>query len=220
MAPCECPHNPYPQLPPPLSMQIILMRHGKPELSPSSWISAAEMKTWIERYDHASIESSDAPPACLTLADPSTTVITSTLPRAQSSAAALGITAYEPDEIFCEAGLPFAPWQFLRLPPHMWALLFRVCWLLGYSRGSESRQEAEQRARKGAEKLVAIAEQKGAVLLIGHGIMNRLIARQLLSMGWSASSTTGGSYWNTRIYTRKTYTKNMNEKNEPQKSDT
>jgi broad specificity phosphatase PhoE len=33
------------------------------------------------------------------------------------------------------------------------------------------------------------------VLLIGHGIMNRLIARELRSMGWKAASVQRSGHW-------------------------
>ncbi|TRW93186.1 histidine phosphatase family protein [Candidatus Methylobacter oryzae] len=181
-------------------MKIILMRHGKPVLAQSGRITPVEMERWIEHYNLAEVEANGAPPIDgLPWLNASTCIAASTAPRALSSVQALGHTPSVVDAVFCEAQLPFAVWRFPRLPPVVWAALFRLFWFFGYSRGSESIQVARARAKIAARKLVALAGQ-GPVLLVGHGIMNRLIAKELIALGWAGPAKHRNSYWDTSVY--------------------
>jgi hypothetical protein len=75
----------------------------------------------------------------------------------------------------------------LRLSPTLWAAFFRVMWLLGISRNAEPLEVAKHRAFQAARILVAYAkESNGPVLLMGHGVMNRLIAKN--SYRWAGKS--------------------------------
>lgn len=98
------------------------------------------------------------------------------------------------DALFCEAELPFALWRAPRLPPEAWAAIFRILWFFGYSRGADSLAQTQSRARAAALKLVALAAD-GPVLLVGHGIMNRLIGKELQAMGWAARSRQRSQHW-------------------------
>lgn len=180
-------------------MEIILMRHGKPVLTQSGRIAPAEMERWIEHYNLAEVEADGAPIDGLLWLDAATCIVASTAPRALSSVQALGYKASVIDAVFCEAQLPFAVWRFPRLSPIVWAVLFRLFWFFGYSRGSESIQVAKARARVAALKLVDLAGQ-GPVLLVGHGIMNRLIAKELIALGWVGPAKHRNSYWSTSVY--------------------
>ena len=60
---------------------------------------------------------------------------------------------------------------------------------------------AKKRAIQAADILVAFAkESDGPVLLMGHGVMNRLIARELKSLGFKKYCCQGNGYWNASIY--------------------
>ncbi len=183
-------------------MKITLMRHGKPLLPVTGWCRAAEMGRWIDQYNQAVVAMESAPKNLLTLIDPETTVITSPLPRALSSAQALGCAHPLIDPLFCEAPLPYAQWRLLPLPPGIWVVLFRLLWLCGYSRGVDSLGETKSRAKAAALRLITLAE-KGPVLLVGHGIMNRLIAKALVAAGWVAPLEHKSSYWSANIYSLK-----------------
>jgi broad specificity phosphatase PhoE len=69
-----------------------------------------------------------------------------------------------------------------------------VAWHIGWSQGAESVREARRRAQRAAERLVELAREHGSVMLIGHGQINRLIARALRRMGWHGSRP-GRAYW-------------------------
>jgi broad specificity phosphatase PhoE len=76
----------------------------------------------------------------------------------------------------------------------------RIAWLLGYARGAATFAAETLRARQAANCLVAAAAQ-GPVLLVGHGIMNRLIARELRHADWTSANRQRSGYWSAVRYT-------------------
>lgn len=179
--------------------RIILMRHGKPLLPRMGWIAPADIAHWIEHYNRSEVTTEDMPNVSVDLATSAACVVASTAPRALSSVAALGHTPSVTDAMFCEAALPHAPWRFPRLPPAVGAAFFRLLWFFGYSHGSDSFRATQARAKAAAEKLVDLAKS-GSVLLVGHGIMNRLIAKELLTLGWLGPRKHENRYWSASIY--------------------
>lgn len=175
-------------------MHITLIRHGKPILPASRWLAPCEMGQWIAAYDQSVVGATDIPAASIAACRRATVVYASTLARAQSSALALGYQAPHIDMLFREAALPFPLWRFPRLPAQLWAALFRMSWLLGLARGTESLADATARAKSASALLIAGAVD-GPVLLIGHGVMNRLIARELRAAGWLHTSRHRSGYW-------------------------
>ena len=180
-------------------MKIILMRHGKLLLTQTRWIAPVEMERWIEHYNLSEVEVDGMPVTSLKLANSAACIVASTASRALSSVQALGHTASVADAVFCEAPLPFALWRFPRQPPFIWAAIFRLLWFFGYSRGSESIQVTKTRAKAATQKLISLAEN-GSVLLVGHGIMNHLIAKELIALGWAGSARQKSKYWSASVY--------------------
>ena len=180
-------------------MEIILMRHGKPVLSQVGWLAPVEMEHWIEHYNLSEVEADGIPLSSLKMANSASFIVTSTASRALSSVQALGHTASVADAVFCEAQLPFALWRFPRLPPFVWAAFFRLLWFFGYSRGADSIQVTKSRAKAAAQQLSSFTA-KGHVLLVGHGIMNRLIAKELIALGWAARTNHESKYWSASVY--------------------
>lgn len=62
---------------------------------------------------------------------------------------------------------------------------------------SPLRRSVESAVRAGivAQELEALSRQKGSVLLLGHGIMNLLIAQRLRTQGWKSLQVSGNGYW-------------------------
>jgi broad specificity phosphatase PhoE len=180
-------------------MKIILMRHGKPLLTQTGWIAPVGMERWIEHYNLSEVEADGIPINSLKLANSVACIVASTATRALSSVQALGHTASVADPVFCEAQLPFALWCFPRLSPFVWVAFFRLLWFFGYSQNSESIQVTKTRAKVAAHKLISLAE-KGSVLLLGHGIMNHLIAKELIVLGWGSSTRKESKYWSASVY--------------------
>jgi broad specificity phosphatase PhoE len=131
-------------------------------------------------------------------------IVSSDLPRSRESAHALAEgRPVESLGLIREAGLPALPETELNLPPQVWALVARVGWLVGWSQSTESAARARSRAAAAAEHLTAIAERHGSVLLLGHGIINTLIARQLRAAGWQGPAWPLGTYWTSAVYKRR-----------------
>ncbi|WP_449554404.1 histidine phosphatase family protein [Lelliottia amnigena] len=182
-------------------MEIILMRHGKPVFEGISRVTSREMADWIRHYDSSDI-GRDIPPECSQiLASSASRIISSPLPRALSSVNTLGREPDVIDDVFREAGLPILHLPGFRLSPVVWAAFFRVMWLCGISRDVEPLGTAKQRAVQAAGILVTVAKaSNGPVLLMGHGVMNRLIARELISLGMKEYRRQGKKYWDAGIY--------------------
>ncbi len=177
-------------------MQIVLLRHGKPNVPEYKKLRANELHQWIESYNLAGIVSEPVPSQGATkITNVCSTVACSDLARAIESARALRVKISVIEPVFREVGLPFCSFPTLKLPPNIWAALFRVLWFLGYSSNSESIHEARLRASNGAKKLIEMARNNGSVLLIGHGFVNRFIAKELLAEGWQGPKSPGKKYW-------------------------
>lgn len=182
-----------------MDREIILMRHGRPNLASVERVSALDMKSWIERYELSEITDQPIPATSIGFAAAAKVIISSSAPRALASVRALGLQPILVDEVFCEAQLPHGRWKRPRLSPFTWAFILRIAWLCGLSGGVESARAARSRAKAAAQRLQVLAHE-GSVLLVGHGIMNRLIAKQLESAGWVCRERGGSRYWSAMVY--------------------
>lgn len=181
-------------------MAIILMRHGKPDHPSPPRLSALAMTQWCEEYNLSQV--SDLPPdRSLLIARQAEVIVTSTLPRALSSLEKLGMQAHSSNALYGEVEIPVLPFSRLHLPPAIWLSLWRLLWFCGYSGSVESFRLASERAEQAAGELISLSEQ-GTVLLVGHGIMNKMIARKLRKRGWQAEKHASSRHWSTAIYHR------------------
>jgi broad specificity phosphatase PhoE len=98
------------------------------------------------------------------------------------------------DPLFDEAGIPTAIELRLALAPVHWDAIARVAWMLGWSSGVESASEARRRAARAANHLAGLAWTHGSVALVGHGMLNTLIARALGRDGWIRAGSPR-AYW-------------------------
>lgn len=181
-------------------MNIILMRHGKPVLTETAWVSPAGMARWIAHYDESIVETCDIPAASKQAAQAASMIVASPSARALASVEALGLCAAVTDAVFAEAQLPFALWSYPRLSPFAWAAVFRILWLCGYARGADPICLVRARARQAADRLSLLAAEND-VLLMGHGVMNRLIAKELRRSGWRGMGKHEERYWSANVFT-------------------
>ena len=183
-------------------MEITLIRHGKPRLPSLNRLTASAFSDWVREYDASGLCSSSKPAAhVVRRAQACHAVVCSDLPRSVESADALGLNGnILSSALFNEAGLPVADWRGLKLSPKLWAVMFRVFWLFGYARGSESFAEAKTRAAEAGEALVALAREHGSVLFVGHGVYNRILANQLRKSGWSGPKSPNSEHWGMTVY--------------------
>ena len=175
------------------------MRHGRPDQVHVDKVSALEMKRWIEEYELAEIVEQSAPETSAELAKTADVIVASNAPRALTTVRALGLQPKVIDEIFCEAQLPHGAWKRPRLSPFTWVFILRILWLFGFSEKVESVGSAKARAKAAAQQLQSLTDE-GTVLLVGHGFMNRMIARQLEAAGWARHQSSGSRYWSAASY--------------------
>jgi broad specificity phosphatase PhoE len=171
--------------------EILLVRHGKPQVDHNTRIRGCEFARWVAEYDDAPIDRSFLPsPELLARLTRIPCIMTSTMRRSVESASifAPGRSALA-EPLFREAGIPTGIPFRIALSPGSWDALSRAAWLLGMASGDESFQKARVRAAQAAARLVALAHQHGSVALVGHGMLNTLIIRALRGSGWTGTGT-------------------------------
>jgi broad specificity phosphatase PhoE len=186
---------------------IVLVRHGMPALSRDVRLSARGYRRWWdEAYEPGGLMIGEEPPQHVRdYAERCAVVLTSVRRRAIESAA-LARPGYEAarDPDLIEAPLPTPPLpEFVKVGPRVWGFVARfIWWFFGYHSGQESRRQAEARADRAAEKLIAEA-QKGDVLVVAHGFFNLMIGRALKKRGWAQVERRGLLHWNARRFERR-----------------
>jgi broad specificity phosphatase PhoE len=157
---------------------------------------------WVKLYNTNELDRSVKPTVeTIAIAKTAGVIMCSDLPRSIESAQVLGVqapTIIDPN--FQEAGLPIGDWNYPKLSVRLWAIIFRVFWLFGYSNRSESLNQTKKRASLAAQKLVQLAEQHDVVLFVGHGIINRLIAKEIRNLGWDGPKVPNQENWGFGIY--------------------
>ena len=181
-------------------MELILLRHGKPDIESSTAIRAVAMKAWIADYDASGIM--DMPDTSVIAACHGQFVVASPMKRALESVTALGL---QPDMIMdalYEAPLPAFNLPLLKLTPLAWATAFRLLWMAGASGGVESFSSAKRRAKQVSDELANLTDAHGRVVSVGHGFMNLLIARELQKAGWKQQNLRKSGYWSGVVLVR------------------
>ena len=182
------------------------MRHGRPEIDLDvlryRWVTANEFGQIVRAYETSGLADNSSPPnAALSVAKAVNAHFCSDLERAKMSCQRLG-----PDQdlivdlTFNEAGMPYTEGRILHLPVLAWSILFRLAWLLGFDRNAFPFSQTKLRAEQAAELLVYAAQEHQDVLLVGHGILNRLICTELSKRHWNLLATDGEGYWSHTIY--------------------
>ena len=168
-------------------MEINLIRHGASIHKENKRINGQQYRSWVEAYDESGVEPMEQYPA-LTIekVQKAHTLLTSDLLRATATLHHLAVNqSYAAHALFREAELPHIYLsKFIRLKPKHWTLFLRIAWFLGAKHRCESYREAKERAIAAADVLINEAREKGSICLVGHGIFNRLIARELEKRQW------------------------------------
>ncbi|MEN8135120.1 MAG: histidine phosphatase family protein [Thermodesulfobacteriota bacterium] len=131
-------------------------------------------------------------------------IVCSDLPRSIESADLLSLNKNRIiDKLFREAELPAWNHSGIRLPPVLWTAFLRTLWFTGYSSGCASMAETKSRAAQAAQALSEMAEKNRSVIFVGHGFLNRYIAKELLADGWCGPSSPLSGYWSLSNYTKR-----------------
>ncbi|NOU22704.1 MAG: hypothetical protein HOO93_13155 [Methyloglobulus sp.] len=191
-------------------MQITIIRHGVPDLSGWEKIPSSRMPEWIKAYNVAGVKhEAHLIPQKMAIKLQHNFVVCSDLARSINSAQLIGYQSpLLIDAIFREAELPEIQIPFARLTPNAWSMVFRLFWFAGIANKAEAIEPFKQRVSLAAAKLVQLAHEHDSILLIGHGIINRFLAKELIADGWLGDEAPNGNkYGGYRYWEYATYTK-------------
>lgn len=187
-------------------MQIVLMRHGRPQLDLDDLrgqrIAPLEIKQILLDYEQADLASDSFPSLeAVEIAKGCASHFSSHLPRAVSSVERLGL----PHEVTCrsvfaETTMPHTMWPRPKLDAFIWSVAFRLAWLVGFSQNGEAFDRAKQRAIDAADLVENAAKTHGDSFLLGHGIMNRVIGMELKRRKWNKAFSNGSQYWSYVVF--------------------
>ena len=181
---------------------IVLCRHGRPAWDYRTPIPGRAYAQWRRGEDQAPLDPASRPSAELEqLVRAASCVITSTLRRSLESAAVLAPSrALVSDALFREAVVPTEFRSGMRLRPRVWGILSRSAWLCGWSEGAESFGVARERAARAAQLLTTRAATEDAIAVVGHGMLNILIARELRARGWRGPRIPSRRHWSFGVF--------------------
>lgn len=186
---------------------ILLARHGEPSLSRRVKLDSDGYRRWWARYEEGGLLSGqEAPPELIEAAGKAAKVYASVRKRSIETAGRLRLDGQiQVDEVFVEAPLPpprFPSW--VKMSPRAWGFISRFWWWwFNHHAGEESRAQAEQRAARASETLIAHAEAGHDVMVVAHGFFNAMIGLQLKARGWKCVSDGGYGYWSARKFERR-----------------
>jgi broad specificity phosphatase PhoE len=180
------------------------VRHGKPDIDMTKPVSGAALDEWSARYDAAPLRAESLPPVRLREALASASlIVASDLRRARESALRAApdkIPVLDP--LYREAPLPVMKRLPLVMQARQWAVVARIAWYFGASRGCESLRDVRRRARAAADALTVFSDTHEVVALFAHGMFNRFLAHALLHRGWRGPRTPASAYWGFSTYVR------------------
>jgi len=185
--------------------KIILLRHGEVDIKDYKNISANQFRKWIIEYNNSDIKSEfSSKNEIQNLLNETDILICSNLKRSIQSIEIFDKIPFETNDIFNEAELPYSNWNLLKLNPKIWLIIFRILWLFGYSQNCESFKKTKQRAKNATEKLIELSKQNKPIILIGHGIINKLIQKELILQKWNETKKVKSNNWDYGVFELKT----------------
>ncbi|MDD3592810.1 MAG: hypothetical protein PHO65_09215 [Sulfurovum sp.] len=176
--------------------RITFIRHAKVDMDSSRPICARELAAWEEAYNTAPIVTDLLPgDALLESLRSADYVVSSRLRRSIDSLKLLEVEINECDTLFNEAAIPALNGRFIKLKPVHWLVLFRMLSLLGIGRWAKRLRESRAEAQKAAERLSEFSVEHDHIVLMGHGVMNWLIRKELYKKGWKRKSREVHGNW-------------------------
>ncbi|WP_198022845.1 hypothetical protein [Methylosinus sp. LW3] len=181
-----------------MASTIVLIRHGRVAIESDGLFSREDFLRFVEDYDAAPLCPDSRPAEKLTerlrLARG---LFASELPRARESARILFLDRdVRYDAMFNEEPHHVVPWLQFRMPLLAWFAWSRV----GEAMSPSLHRAVAARGSIAAKRLIVEAHH-GPTALIGHGWVNRFIARSLIESGWRCSLRHGGSEpWFFRLF--------------------
>ncbi|WP_372641433.1 histidine phosphatase family protein [Ancylomarina sp.] len=171
-----------------IKIQIYLIRHAKPNLHKRFLSSSDQAQEYIESYNKAPIHDIELNKVKVDLKK-AHQIYCSSLVRSQETALSLFGDSYVivSDSIFREFELRIVRANsIVKLPLDLWKGVSRLFWLFGCNhKGIESHKAAKKRVVLAADNLEKLASQEETAILVGHGMINAAIAKELKKRGWN-----------------------------------
>ena len=185
--------------------QIVLIRHGEPDVSREGLFSREAAKKYKEDYAAASIINYKKTPVCHESL-PKICIFHSSLRRAEHTAelmfAEQGFELRKSDR-FVEFERLSIGFPLIKMPIRWWNFISRFLWFLGINqKGHERFPQARNRVKEGAEKLEAYAAEHRMAVLVAHGIYNKFLGFELSRRKWKKVHDQGGGYLGFKIYAK------------------
>lgn len=187
-----------------LAQSITLIRHGPPAVSLRQRVPGHQFRQFVERYDAAKIARQSYPPrAAMQAVAQAGLVFASHRPRAMHTAELLAVPMPPiVDPQFREIEFPVDFSRHFRFSALIWTAIALMLWRLGYGSKCESFKRAVQRAQAAADVLERRSQTAGSVVLVAHGGINCLIARELRRRGWRGPRSPHSRHWGCTTYCR------------------
>jgi broad specificity phosphatase PhoE len=184
--------------------QIVLLRHGEPDLDKNSRRSYKQMKQFIYDYDTVRVKPIEQVPLII---DPSKVdlIHSSALMRAYNTSEQLYGHEIEisADSLFREFEREVVAFPILKLRPKTWGVWSRIFWVMGFKSNSiESFRQAKSRAKEIAEFLAEDANENQYSVLVSHGFLMRYVKKELIKNEWQLSYDGGNGYLGALILTK------------------
>lgn len=180
--------------------QIVLIRHGEPDLNKKGWRNRKEAIQYMHDYDSVGVKPLFKHPLCLDglKTEP---IYMSPIPRAASTAE-LAFPGFSLDANinFREFERKTMKFCNIKMPLKFWTTGSRILWFMGMNKKDiESSREAKKRARNNAEFLVTRTGDRDQVILVAHGLHNKYVKKYLRKMGWKKVYDEGNGYLSVKV---------------------
>ena len=144
------------------------------------------MLAWRVGYDAAGLLDDEAPPAELkVLVQSADLVVSSDFPRAvQTAERLLDGRPFPTSQLLREAPTDVPPWNGVRLPRRLWEWAMLARWGYRILRGTDIPPQDLARGLAAARWLDDLSTQHTHIAVATHGVFRRILARQLLTVGW------------------------------------
>jgi len=175
-------------------VEIILVRHGKPEAATNPRVTASGFARWVRSYKNSGLMSESQPPNGLCELINNHNLISSDLKRAVESAnQCTGAIPEQQLKVLREIEIPCFKFPFF-LKANTWLYLNRILWILGLKSSTESFKKGKERALIASKQLESLAVKHKKIAVFGHGYINIHIKRKLIKKGWSVTQQSN-DYW-------------------------
>ena len=164
-------------------MRIFFFRHARPLISQSLTLTFNAYIRWSKCYNLVPVSYESCKAISVKFSAISNTkCFTSSLSRTFDTAQHIGLSDIHSLKLFDEIDLPAFCIPFIRLTPRNWGRLFRVFYEVLPS--VIFHQNIVKRVDEAVVFLEEQADLHSDIIIVGHGLFNRSVQRELLKRGW------------------------------------